>query len=396
MKKYLLATLFFLFTPLFVGGESFSIIITEVAWMGTQDSANDEWIELYNNNEESILLEGWFLKTADEKLIINLKNSISPRGFYLLERTDDTTILDVESDLIYKGALNNNGEYLEIYDNLNNLIDRVDCSTEWFNGDNTTKQTMERIDFLVSGSNPLNWQTSQNPGGTPKEVNSAGHQTPTLLPNPSPDPLIAPVVDQTAPPQLLPAPLIYPSNIIFSEILPSPEGPDETEEWIEVCNRNDLEVNLENWQIQDSEGNTTVYTFPDGATIKQKGYLVIKRPTTKIILNNTGDRLILLNPNKEVADTVEYTKAPQNQSYNRMGDEWRWSGILTPGLTNTVKNETIEKTKEIILDEKLVAAAINAPLKEPKPFLYTFLIALAFASASITIFLFLKAKLNNK
>ena len=33
---------------------------------------------------------------------------------------------------------------------------------------NETKQTMERKDSLLSGSNADNWQTSQNSGGTPK------------------------------------------------------------------------------------------------------------------------------------------------------------------------------------------------------------------------------------
>src|SRR4030042_7178446 len=34
-------------------------------------------------------------------------------------------------------------------------------------------------------------------------------------------------------------------GIIFNEILPSPEGPDETEEWVEIFNKNDFEVYLE-------------------------------------------------------------------------------------------------------------------------------------------------------
>ena len=34
------------------------------------------------------------------------------------------------------------------------------------------------------------------------------------------------------PPQDLIAPMVYPTGIVINEILPSPEGPDETEEWI--------------------------------------------------------------------------------------------------------------------------------------------------------------------
>jgi len=89
---------------------SSDVIINEIAWMGTTVSANDEWLELFNNTTGPIILDGWILKSADEKLKINLKGVISARGFYLLERTDDTTVPNITADLIYKGALSNTGE----------------------------------------------------------------------------------------------------------------------------------------------------------------------------------------------------------------------------------------------------------------------------------------------
>jgi len=134
------------------------IIINEIAWMGTANSANDEWIELYNNTDSPVNLEGWNLKN------IKLAGIIPAKGFYLLERTDDSTLPQITADQIYTGALNNKGEELELYDNLGNLIDLVDASSGWPAGDNSIKQTMERTAF--------DWQTSQNPGGTPKNKNS--------------------------------------------------------------------------------------------------------------------------------------------------------------------------------------------------------------------------------
>ena len=150
---------------------SSDVIINEIAWMGTTVSANDEWLELFNNTTGPIILDGWILKSADEKLKINLKGVISARGFYLLERTDDTTVPNITADLIYKGALSNTGEDLKLYDNLNNLIDGVACSTKWITGDNATKQTMEA--FRQAQDNNREWQTSENFGGTPKAQNSS-------------------------------------------------------------------------------------------------------------------------------------------------------------------------------------------------------------------------------
>jgi hypothetical protein len=156
--------LFFLFFSAWPIQASESIIINEIAWMGTTSSAHDEWIELFNTSDEIISVDNWLLESEDEKLKIVLEKEIPAKGFYLLERTDDTSIPKITADVIYTGALNNNGVKLKLIDNLGNLVDSVDCSSGWFFGDNETKKTMERI-----AENK--WQTSQNSEGTPKEMN---------------------------------------------------------------------------------------------------------------------------------------------------------------------------------------------------------------------------------
>ena len=35
------------------------VVISEIAWMGTTASSNDEWIELYNNTSSAIDFAGW-------------------------------------------------------------------------------------------------------------------------------------------------------------------------------------------------------------------------------------------------------------------------------------------------------------------------------------------------
>jgi len=78
----------------------------------------------------------------------------------------------IPADLIYTGALGNNGENLELRDASSVLIDSIDCSAGWFAGDNDTKATMERKESTLSGSDPGNWASSTNPAGTPKSQNS--------------------------------------------------------------------------------------------------------------------------------------------------------------------------------------------------------------------------------
>lgn len=148
------------------------VVVNEIAWMGTNISANDEWIELYNNTSQDIDLSGWILRAFDETPLINLQGIILADNYFLLERTSDDTILDVLADQIYVGALSNMGEYLLLYDNANNLIDSVDNSNGWFVGNNDTKQTMERMSSILDSNSFNNWATSIIETGTPRSQNS--------------------------------------------------------------------------------------------------------------------------------------------------------------------------------------------------------------------------------
>jgi len=159
-----------------LGAGYLDVVINEIAWMGTGNSPNDEWIELYNNSSLPIDISGWKIISNDKTPNIILKNKISSKGFFILERTDDTTLPNIRADLIYKGNLNNNGECLKLIDTNEKTIDEIDCSEKWFFGDNEAKKTMERKNTLVSGENPENWQNSQDTGGTPKSKNSQGEK----------------------------------------------------------------------------------------------------------------------------------------------------------------------------------------------------------------------------
>jgi len=155
-----------------IAASSNDIVINEIAWMGTTYSYNDEWIELYNNTDLDISLDGWTINAIDGTPAINLLGTIPARGYYLLERSDDTSVPDIAADLIYSGALSNIGETLKLKDSNGNLIDSVDG---WHSGDNRTKATMKRINPDVSGTLSSNWSTSTiiYDGGFGTPLNSA-------------------------------------------------------------------------------------------------------------------------------------------------------------------------------------------------------------------------------
>ncbi|MBI2025480.1 lamin tail domain-containing protein, partial [Candidatus Kaiserbacteria bacterium] len=179
------------------------VVINEIAWMGTDGAVpgglpNDEWIELYNPTDKEISLAGWTLRAGDGTPTIELTNSILAKNFYLLERTDDTTVSDISADQIYGNdganwALTNTGEELFLERSANGATTTIDktpagCSNWCNKGNNTTKQTMERVSVAVSGADSANWMTALGEfirngkdangftlNGTPKAKNSVSY-----------------------------------------------------------------------------------------------------------------------------------------------------------------------------------------------------------------------------
>lgn len=121
-----------------------SVVISEVAWMGSLDDANAEWIELYNTGE-AVDVTGWTLTAIDGQPSITLEGTLAGNSYALLERTDDDTVPGVPMFMIYTGALGNAGEKLELRDGNGTLVDSVNGLDGWsIGGDNTTKDTLQR------------------------------------------------------------------------------------------------------------------------------------------------------------------------------------------------------------------------------------------------------------
>lgn len=147
------------------------VVISEVAWMGTAVSANDEWIEMYNNTGNPVDLTGWTLAAADGTPSIALNGNIPAHSFFLLERTDDSTVPGVAADLIYAGALGNDGEDLVLRDGASAVVDRVDSSAGWFSGHADGRVPMVRVDATVDGGQADNWDYNPRCGSA---TNAAG------------------------------------------------------------------------------------------------------------------------------------------------------------------------------------------------------------------------------
>jgi len=181
-----------------------TMFINEIAWAGTEASSSDEWIELYNTSEEPVDLSGWtltfdkwvvLLDAVGEATLETRRTTVAAHGFFLLERTDDETILDMPADLIYKGSLPNSGATLCLLNQDGEEVDTANAfQEEWIAGnasqDEPIYASMERVDATKT-DDFSNWQTNNGVtrcgcdaagntiNGTPGATNAAALDTET-------------------------------------------------------------------------------------------------------------------------------------------------------------------------------------------------------------------------
>ncbi len=296
------------------------LIINEIAWMGGPSSANHEWIELYNGTGAEIDLAGWVLKSSDGAPEIALAGKVGAGGYFLLERTSDESAPGV-ADLVYAGALSNDGETLELFDPQGGVVDRVEAGGGWPAGDNASKATMER-------QSDLGWQTSAQAGGTPRIENSTGRQDEDTEPAcgngkieaeeacddgnaVSGDGCSESCRQEDGSGQTSGGLQNSGSNdsiqyysvgsVAINEFVPDPaEGGSE---WIELYNTTGGDISLAGWTITEGSGAKTALTGIIKAFGEDKFY-VVEKP--KGSLNNKGDMIILKDPRGNMIDMVAY------------------------------------------------------------------------------------------
>ncbi len=311
MRKYLLGFIplfILLFLPLAVSAQG-GILINEIAWMGTETSAYDEWIELYNSGSEEIDLTGWLLVAKDGQPSITSSGTIASHAYFLLERSDDSSVIDISANQIYTGALGNDGEELELRDADGILIDFIYASSSWPGGDNATKQTLERTTDLI-------WQTSADVGGTPGVANSQDEpeveaSTPEEeLPEEEPQPEEETSEDEGSggTTQII-IPQHSLGDILINEFVSDPAGDDN--EWVELINMTNSPIDLAGWYIEEGAGRKTQLSGEVGA-IGGERFLVINNITGN--LNNGGDVIYLYDNSDNLIDRIGYGNWENNDS----------------------------------------------------------------------------------
>lgn len=303
-----------------VHGEAERLLINEI--YPNPEEGGGEWLELYNPSDSSISLEGFSLTDLSGNSIKPLSGSIEAKSFLLV------------SDLIF--VLNNDTDSVYLsFDS--NIIDQVSYGDIRNNPQNAPVP-------------PRGKSISRVPDG----IDSGGdaNDFKVVLPTPG-----AKYEEQA-----------YSRDIIISEISPAPSD-GSSNEFIELYNKGQDNINLKYWYLDDSEGGSSVYSIDSDLIIEPSAYMAFYNSETKIALNDDGDVARLFDPNGEIVSSVIYEKAEKGSSYSLFENAWVWT-TPTPGQINiapTIKdslisNQPISQIKKLEDGAKVITEGVISVL----------------------------------
>ncbi len=263
-------------------------------------NTSPDWIELYNAGEEPVELSKYQLQDSTSSIFdFSVSTSLNAKSFFVAEVSKR---LDQSEDTIKLIVKDTNAVSEEVTYGPKGIAIAPDETQS------IAKDKDGNGNFILV-SNPTKGSSNCSPSC------------------PTPSPTASPTISPTTTPQATntpsPSPTNSPSsyydysNIILTEIYPSPESGGN--EWVEIYNGNDSEANLNGWYIQDNAG---AYKEIKDFKIGGKSYAYFAFGSG--YLNNVGDTVTLLNHEKQEKSGLPaaYPVLTSSQSWSKVGDDW--------------------------------------------------------------------------
>ncbi len=342
-------------------GASMAVVINEIAWAGTAANSNHEWIELYNPGTTAVSIANWRLAATDNSLSITLNGTIPAGGYFLLERSTDSAVSDITADQIYSGALSNDGRILQLLSPSGQVIDTANGNGgAWPAGSASPAYcSMERraVGGAPMQDSDVSWITNTSVlkngkdangndiCGTPKNINWAFYVTPTPTPQRTATPARTPTRTRTPLPNFA-----TPEPIVINEFLPHARADyngdgliNSGDEFIELINLGSVAVTLNNYRLDDQQGDSNPYTIT-GVTLQPGTRVAFFASQTGILLSNGGDGVRLFKPNGQIADAFTYgvlkeldrawCRYPDGKFIPAGQSNWTFGCLPSPGKPN--------------------------------------------------------------
>jgi len=149
--------------------------------------------------------------------------------------------------------------------------------------------------------------------------------------------------------------LIHPvkasASVVLNEIFSNPEN--ENDEFIELYNNSDTEIDLSNWKVSDLVKSFTISDLK----ISAKSFLVLDKTLTGLALNNSDEQVLLIDSANTEVDKFSYETTVEGKSWSRNPD----------GDGGFVNNTDITKGTQNVSAPTPTPTSSPTPTNTPKP-----------------------------
>lgn len=372
------------------------LLIAEIQ-TGSGSSASEEFIELYNQSEDTLDLSKYKIEyftasatsfSSPSRTIV-FSGNLFPNGRYLIASTG---YLGATANASFSPTLAKTGGHLRVVSQENDQL-TVDDLIGWGsatmpegrvasapNGGESLQRrlTSEGIyqdtdnnqeDFGISLAPSPEANNPQPPEATeptdpttepPTESEPPVDTTPT---EPAP---VEPVPTDTSPEPPTEQPQENPTvlQIDITELLPNPGAPktDADDEFIELYNPNNVAVNLQDYRLET--GNNYSYHYVFGSiTIEPHSYISITSKDSNLVLANSGGKARLLNPDGVLlSETLAYDQADTDMAWAFVNGSWQWTASPTPATTNLLVSPEVKAPAKVAAASLKKTAAPKAAI----------------------------------
>jgi hypothetical protein len=277
------------------------LIFKEIAWMGDQESATNEWFSLRKIRAGTLDISGYqiFNRTGKLKIVLPDKTVLTDEEPELILGRQ-YQLAGLRPEIVFSGGIKNSEEGLRLFDADCRLLDEVLADPAWPAGDNDSKETMKRnlndLGWYISSSSE---KSSEPPG---QEMFLSGNKT---------------------------------TGILISEVVVGTEkGSDD--EFVVLYNSTGEGISLTGWSVKkkSAKGSESTLVSPGRLENKEipaddyfllaneKGYRGEPIPDAvwpasyTLAYKNNG--VALYNPEGEVVDETNWTEIPAGESWKRI------------------------------------------------------------------------------
>ena len=389
IKNNKIIIIYFFLTSLFLCGSFFvssnfilasneevnHVVISEIQIGG--ETVYDEFIELYNPTNAEINLEDWDIKKktksgSESNILNNIEGVIPAYSYFLI--TPRANCGESKMEKCYQGDVLADDEYTTnmflaggntvlLYNQNENLIDKVgwgeasDFEGEVIANNPENNQSLERINI-----NSVVQDTDNNKNDFVLRSNSEPRNSSFVNDNQEMEDSESsedsesdeePDDNQNNDDEIPPAPFVKggDDDVIITEFLLNPEGSDKDNEFIELYNNGEAEVDLGGWILEDKMGSVRKFVISEGTKIGAGKYKAFYSDETKIALNNSGDGVILRDSKNNFVDETKTSDAALEERAFALdeNENWIWTMKPTPGRGNVIE---VEEEKDEIKDSE--------------------------------------------